>query len=158
MNSIIFTLALLVIVGLAGYAYYLAVKLHKAKIELLEAQQQAEQKLKDHQQKLINDIQFIARSVLSEQCEITEGVMRLNYLITALDADVWQDSALMTVRQHHGATADMPILEAYKSLSKKQQFELDNQRYKLEESHKTAILKEMQWLASYRFPSITLLH
>lgn len=158
MNSILLVLAILIVAGLAGYAIMLAKQLKQAKQEIKQAELQAEQKLKDHQLKLIEDIRFVARSMMAEQCEITEGVLRLNFLLNALDEDIWNNAALPTLREHYQEAATMPILDAYKALTKQQQFELDNHRYRLENDNKTAILKEMQWLVSYQYPSITLVH
>src|SRR5690606_41757448 len=89
--------------------------------------------------------------------EITEGVLRIQYLMSALDPDAWQLDELATLRQHHEATAGMPILDAYKALPKKEQFRLDRERWTLEERHKPAVQRELQWLVSYRFPGVTLL-
>lgn len=157
---ILIVLAALIVLGLAGYAAYLATQLKQAK-QLLEQRQQqaaanAEQKLLAFQQELIKDIHFIARAVLSEQCEITEGVLRLHYLINALDRPTWEHSALTTLRMHYQATRDMPILEAYQALSKQEQFALDNQRYRLEAEHKEALNKELTWLLAHNFPNVLL--
>lgn len=158
MPLILIVIAVAIVLGLAIYAFRLSNQLKKAKQEVEQAQLQAEQKLKDHQLKLIDDIRFVARSMMAEQCEITEGVLRLNFLVNALDENIWNSSELPTVRAHYQEAADMPILEAYKALSKQQQFELDNHRYQLEANNKAAILKELQWLLNHQYPSITLLH
>ena len=83
------------------------------------AQTAAEQKLRERQLDLLEDIRFIARSVLAEQCEITEGVMRIHYLLTGLDSATWQRDELATLREHQRATCGMPIMDAYKALSKR---------------------------------------
>ena len=52
----------------------------------------------------------------------------------------------------------MPILDAYKALPKQEQFKLDNERFRLEKEYKDAIHNEFQWLISYDFPAVSLLH
>ena len=149
--------ALIIIAALAYYAWHLTTKVKKLHQAQQEEQAQAELQLRNRQLELLQDIRFIARAVLAEQCEITEGVLRIQYLISALDPDAWQLDELATLRQHHEATAGMPILDAYKALPKKEQFRLDRERWSLEEHHKPAVQRELQWLVSYRFPAVTLL-
>ena len=157
---IILFLALIIVLGLTGYAAYLATQLKQAKQTLQQRQQEAaaaaEQTLAEFQQQLIADIHFMTRAVLTEQCEITEGVLRLHYLINALDHPTWEHSALPTLRAHYAATSTMPILDAYKALSKQEQFALDNQRYRLEENHKEALWGELNWLLNHQFPNVIL--
>lgn len=149
--------ALIIIAALAYYAWHLTTKVKKLHQAQQEEQAQAELQLRNRQLELLQDIRFIARAVLAEQCEITEGVLRIQYLMSALDPDAWQLDELATLRQHHEATAGMPILDAYKALPKKEQFRLDRERWTLEERHKPAVQRELQWLVSYRFPGVTLL-
>ncbi len=149
--------ALIIIAALAYYAWHLTTKVKKLHQAQKEEQAQAELQLRNRQLELLQDIRFIARAVLAEQCEITEGVLRIQYLMSALDPDAWQLDELATLRQHHEATAGMPILDAYKALPKKEQFRLDRERWTLEERHKPAVQRELQWLVSYRFPGVTLL-
>jgi len=149
-------IALLVILPLAWYAWRLT-----GKVRTMEEQQKredaaAELQLKKHQEELISDIRFVSRSVLQKQCDITEGVMRLQYLVQGLDPDVWQLDELTALRTHYHATSDMPILDAYKALTPKQQFQIDKERLTLEEENRLSIERELKWLSLYSFPQVTL--
>lgn len=148
----------LIIAGLAWYAWSLTRQVKAVEQQRQEEETLAATNLRKHQQELVSDIQFVARSVLAEQCEITEGILRLHYLINALDPDTWAQDQLSVCRTHHNAVCDMPILEAYQKLSKKEQFRIDRQRWQLEATHKENISKELQWLVDHSFPNITLLH
>lgn len=154
---IFWLVALLILAGLGFYAWRLTRRLHAIKQQQQAEKAAAELQLRNHQQELMQDIHFIARAMLAEQCDITEGVMRLQYLIDGLDADVWQRPELETIRQHWQATNHMPILEAYQALSRQEQFRLDSQRLRLEDDNKNAIFKELNWLVTYQFSSVTLL-
>ncbi len=161
MNSVqllVISAGVLIIAGLAWYAWSLTRQVKTIEKQRLEEETLAATNLRKHQQELVGDIHFVARSVLAEQCEITEGILRLHYLINALDPDTWALDQLRICRTHHGTVCDMPILEAYQKLSKKEQFRLDRQRWQLEETHKPDISKELQWLVDHSFPNITLLH
>ena len=161
MNSTALILVILgsaIILVLAAYTIYLYSKIRTLKKEQEDAEVAAAVKIKDFQNELIQDIRFIARAVLEEQCEITEGVMRIHYLVAKLDPDAWNNDSLTVTRKHYSATAKMPILDAYKALNKQEQFKLDNERYRLENENKQAIHNEFKWLISYDFPAVTLLH
>ncbi len=149
--------ALLIIAVLAGYAVYLLRKVREQEARMQQEEAEAELQLRQHQQELVKDIRFIARSVLQEQCDISEGVLRLEYLLRGLDPDMWQRNELESLRDHHQEISDMPILDAYRALTPKQQFELDKKRFRLEETNKSAIERELHWLVEYRFPQVTLL-
>lgn len=155
---ILVALGTAIILGLAGYAWHLWSKLRVLKEEQSEANRAAEEKIKEFQEELIHDVRFIARAVLEEQCEITEGVIRIHFLISKLDPEVWLNESLSTTRQFYTATLDMPILDAYKALSKQEQFTLDNERFRLEKEHKDAIHKEFKWLVAFDFPAVKLVH
>ncbi len=150
-------LGLLIIALLAGYAWHLTRQVKVVEQRQQEEEAQAAMQLRNRQLELLQDIRFIARSVLDEQCEITEGVLRIQYLMSALDPAVWERDELCAVRSHYQSTSSMPILDAYKQLSRKEQFKLDQQRWALENENKTAIERELRWLVSYSFPVVTLI-
>mgnify|MGYP000902449156 CR=1 FL=1 len=154
---IFLVLAITIIVGLSFYAWRLIRQVHALQQTQQQEEATGELNIRRHQEELVNDIRFIARAVVAGQCEITEGVMRTHYLLHGLDADVWAREELHSIRNHFDATRDMPILQAYKDLSRKEQFAIDSRRLKLEEEHKTAIEREFRWLNSYSFPQVTLL-
>ena len=161
MTPFFLIIGLIIIASLAGYAWHLTRQVKRAQQQTEQQQQQeaaqAAHNLRQKQLELVTDIRFIARSVLAQQCEITEGVLRIQYLMNGLDPDAWQLSELHHVRAHYDATRHMPILDAYKKLSKKEQFKIDQQRWTLEKQHQEAIEKELTWLVSYSFPQVTLL-
>lgn len=156
--SLLLACASIIILALAYYAWQLHCQLKKLENEQFRARSAAEQSLRQRQLGLVEDIRFIARAILAEQCELTEGVMRIHYLINGLDGATWQRDELQAMRALQRATAGMPILDAYKALSKKQQFQLDTERYRLEQEHQQAIHQELNWLIDFSFPSVTLLH
>ena len=148
---------LAIIVGLAFYAWTLVRRVRELKKRQTEELAAAELQIRQHQEELLGDIKFIARAVIAEQCDITEGVMRIRHLIKGLDEDVWQLSELNGIREHFEATSEWPILDAYKALTKQEQFQLDIDRAILEEKNKPTVVREFKWLVDYKFPQITLL-
>lgn len=148
---------LLIIALLAGYAWHLTRKVKAVTQRQQQEEAQAALQLRNRQLELLQDIRFVARAVLDEQCEITEGVLRIQYLLSALDPTVWEQDELRTTRSHYQSTASMPILDAYKQLPRKEQFRLDQQRWALEQENKAIIERELRWLIRYSFPAVTLI-
>lgn len=149
--------ALLIILVLGGYAYHLLQKVKQVNVAKEKEQTEAELQLRRHQEELVSDIRFVSRSMIQQQCDITEGVLRIQHMITGLDPHVWQLTEITTIRTHYDATKNMPILNAYKALTPKERFQLDKQRLQLENDNKTIIEKELRWLVDYAFPQVTLL-
>lgn len=157
MLTLLSVLGLGVILALAGYALVLLKKVKDLKSRQLEELANAEMQIRKHQEELIGDIRFIAKAVVTDQCDITEGVLRIHHMIQGLDSDIWVMPELNSTRAHYESTREMPILEAYRKLSKQDQFQLDIDRAILEEKNKAGVHREFTWLSQYDFPKITLL-
>lgn len=158
MSWLLFSIGIAIIFGLAFYAWSLSQQVKQQEQRQQQDMVKADNQLRQKQRELQQDISFVARAVLAEQCDITEGVMRIQYLLSGLDPEVWNRDELTTLRRHYDETKHMPILDDYKKLDKKQQFQLDRQRWTLESEHKTAIEQELHWLVEYHYPNVTLLH
>ena len=103
------------------------------------------------QQELVADIRFIANSMLQKQCEITEGSMRLKVLMDHLDKDLAQKTEFQTLQFYHQQTLNMPHHEAYKALTRKEQFAQDKKRFELEDKYREQILIEAKHITQYPF-------
>lgn len=159
---LLLVIACVIILTLAGYAIYLKQQVKKQQQEAQEKDEAerklAQQNLDKRNQDIISDIRFIAQSVLTDQCEITEGVLRIHHLADALDSDIMQQVQFSTLHSHFNACKSMAIKDAYKALAKKQRFQQDQQRFRLEQDNKTAILKEAQLIIEYSFANLKNLH
>ncbi len=138
LSILLIILAVLVIIPLAWYAWSLTRKVQAMEEEQEREEAEAAMQLRKHQEELISDIRFVSRSVLQQQCDITEGVLRL-------------------LRAHHTATRSMPILDEYKALTPKQQFKIDKERLTLEHDNRLTIERDLKWLSTYSFPQVTLI-
>lgn len=157
MHYVLIASGFLIIAALAGYAVHLTRKVKAMEAQQKQEEADAELQLRKYQEELVKDIRFISNSVVQQQCEITEGVLRIQYLISGLDTDMWAMNELENIRKHYEATRSMPILDAYKALTPKQQFAIDKERLRLEEENKLSVEREFRWLANYHFPQVTLL-
>lgn len=155
---ILFTLAAIIVMSLAAYALHLHIKI-KALAAEKQAKDEAERSLAQsnldkRNNGIIQDIKFIAQSLISEQCEMTEAVLRIHHLADALDTDIMLQDQFSSIHQHFLACKDMAIKEAYKELSKKLRFQQDQQRFRLEQANQNAVLAEAQLITQYGFDNL----
>ncbi|MBA35921.1 MAG: hypothetical protein CMI14_10925 [Oleispira sp.] len=155
-------IATVIIICLALYAAYLHIQIKsnqkEAQIKDEEERQLAQQNLDKRNNKIIADIRFIAQSLITEQCEITEGVLRIHHLADAIDTDIMQQQQFASLRRHFSATKNMAIKDAYKALTKKERFQQDQQRFRLEQENKEQVLAEVQLIIQYSFNNLQQLH
>jgi hypothetical protein len=162
-NKIILAIiALTVVIALAAYAFYLNNKVKaKAKNKLADDEAErllAQQNLDKRNNKIIADIRFIAQSLVSKQCEMTEAVLRIHYLADALDVDIMLQDQYSSTHMHFLACKDMAIKEDYQNLPKKLRFQQDQQRLRLEQSNESAVIAEAQLIIQYAFVNLKKLH
>jgi hypothetical protein len=161
-NIILAITALSIVIALAAYAFHLNNKVKaKAKNELADDEAErllAQQNLDKRNNKIIADIRFIAQSLVSKQCEMTEAVLRIHYLADALDVDIMLQDQYSSTHMHFLACKDMAIKEDYQDLPKKQRFQQDQQRLRLEQSNESAVIAEAQLIINYAFVNLKKLH
>lgn len=148
-KTLLLVLASVSIALLSAYAIYLQLKLRGKRQQQAQLKQQIEVQLTQFKYDTREDIRFIAQAMLEQQCELTEGVIRIYHLLTRIDLDAWHTNELEHTRNYYHICAQMPILEDYKQQSKQQKRQQDRQRNKLEQQHQQAVLTEMQWLKNY---------
>jgi hypothetical protein len=154
--------AIIIIISLAAYAFHL-----KNKVKALAQEQKikdeaerllAQQNLDKRNNGIISDIRFIAQSLISEQCEMTEAVLRIHHLADALDSDIMLQDQFSSIHQHFLACKDMAIKDAYKELPKKLRFQQDQKRFRLEEANNSDVLNEARLITQYAFTNLKNLH
>ncbi len=112
------TLAVLVILSMAGYAVFLFYKLHKQKNQLEQARN-----ARFHN--VIDSIDVIARAMLAQQCDLSEGVLRLKPLLDVLGLKLARFSAMWALYE---TVENMPILDERKTLKRNERMKLDLER------------------------------
>jgi hypothetical protein len=153
MYWILLTIAAVIITVLCVAAAYYLLKLNKLKQEQKRHIQINQDAWLKAQEELASDIRFLANSLVSLQCEITEGCLRIMVLMTRLDEKLPHDDRFKTMLLHYQETHDMPHHQAYKALNRKQQYSLDQARFALEDKHREQILTEAKDLSTYQFNS-----
>lgn len=125
-------LGVILVVGLAFYAGQL----------LWQVKQQGivQQEQKDKRHKYLTDsISFIAKAMKEEQCELSEGVLRIWVLLDHYNSE--QESPKDYPALYPGFAAlydvikDMPTHEARKKQGKQERFKMDVARWDAEKDH-----------------------
>ncbi len=153
MYWILLSIAAVIITALSVAATYYLIKLSKLKKEQAKQVQINQQAWLAAQEELASDIRFLANSLVSQQCEITEGCLRIMVLMNRLDEKLPHQPQFKTILLHYQNTQDMPHHQAYKALNRKQQHQLDQARFELEDKHREQILLEAKELSHYAFNS-----
>jgi hypothetical protein len=143
--------AVLILLTLSAIAAYYLAKLKKVKNNEEEQAKKNQEAWLSHKNELVKDIKFIANSILQEQCEITEGCMRLGYLMPKVDESEEIQTRFGSLFDHYRATSNMPIKEAYKALTRKEQFKFDSKRLRLEAENKSGVLSDCKILLKHSF-------
>lgn len=155
-------IASLIVLSLALYALYLhfQVKTQQKIAQQNEAEERliAQENLTKRNNNIIKDIRFIAQALVAEQCELTEGVLRIHHLADAIDSDLMLQQEFAAIHQHFIACKSMAIKDAYKALTKKQRFQQDQQRFRLEQACNDDVMDEAKLLIQYAFDNLKNLH
>ena len=149
MQILLVIVALVIVVGLAAYATMLLIRLQKqtkAKQAAIAAQQQA---IEERQQRVLDDIRYIALAMTEDRCEISEGVLRIAKLFEALSLTERVIDDFPATYEHFELIKSHPILEQRKTLPKQERMQLDLQRMKSEAALQDAILTEAKTLARF---------
>ncbi|MDY2947878.1 DUF2489 domain-containing protein [Mannheimia varigena] len=118
-------LAALILISLAGYAFHLMMKLKRQKWREQELIEEAQKAQKERYFRIVESIEVIARAMISEQCDLSEGVLRLKSLLDVLGKKL---SHYMAMWELYQVVENMPILEERKQLKRNERMKLDLER------------------------------
>ncbi|MFQ3189143.1 MAG: hypothetical protein ACI936_000267 [Paraglaciecola sp.] len=144
MNTVFFLVAFSIIAGLIFYAGSLIFKLRT----------QQRLRAKKTQQRIDNisqSIQTIAKALEQQQCNLSEGCIRLFHLLEALPLKNKPDFAhkFSGLYALYAQVKDLPTHEARKAQSNKETKHQDLQREELESQLETLILNDVSVLKTF---------
>ncbi|MBU2113864.1 MAG: DUF2489 domain-containing protein [Gammaproteobacteria bacterium] len=157
MNSTILLLlaAAVIVAALAFYAGKLLWQLQQQTKQRQQDELQYQQKLADKRRYLTDSIILICRAMLEQQCELSEGALRVWVLLDHLQPDRQPDPVLSYpgLHQMYQVVKDMPTHEARKQQTKQQLFQQDKIRLNAEQELKQAILADSKALLARLQPA-----
>ncbi|MBQ0719484.1 MAG: DUF2489 domain-containing protein [Gammaproteobacteria bacterium] len=127
-------MAVVIVVALASYALHLHRKLQRVDVEREKAKLAFEQQLKDKTAETSKSITILARALVAEELSVTEACLRISWLLTQINPDARESEAYSVFFQVADATAHIPILDAWKSLSREQRKAFDRERLETEKA------------------------
>lgn len=99
---------------------------------------------------IFESIHTIARAMEQQQCNVSEGAIRICRLLRALPEESRDYSTeYPAIHTLFNEVSGFAILEDRKALSKKQRFTEDRAREAIEEQHETPVLKELPLIIAY---------
>ncbi|PKG97915.1 DUF2489 domain-containing protein [Paraglaciecola sp. MB-3u-78] len=144
MNIAFFLVALSIIAGLAFYAGSLMCKLRTQ-------QQLRNQKTQQRIDNISESIQTIAKALEQQQCNLSEGCIRLFHLLEALPVKDKPDFSQQFTGLYslYEQVKDFPTHNVRKSQSKRETKQQDLQREELESQLESQILKDISVLKTF---------
>ena len=140
-----------IIAALVGVAIYYLVQVKKMEA-LKEKQNQELDELKSsHKNYLNNSVQVLAQGIIDEQLSLTEGSIRISVLLDNLKITEEERGEYSALFQLSEATSHIPILDAWKKLSKLEKKKFERERINIEEKYKEFVINAAQQLKGKTF-------
>ena len=132
-------LAVLLVVGLAGYALLLWRRVWHRERQIAELQAQ-------RHAALASDLRVLAGSLLDEQVPLIEGAIRIKVLLDNYDSALGQDPCCEVFQRLFEATEQVPTHDAWKALDRVERRRYEAKFSALELQHKAAARRSARWL------------
>lgn len=145
MNTLFLLVAILIIASLAFYAGSLLYRLNRQ-------QQVRNQKTQQRIDNISQSIQTIALALEQQQCNLSEGCIRLFHLLEALPVKEKPDFSLQFTALYalYEQVKDLPTHDARKTQNKKDTKIQDIRREDLESQLESQILREVSVLKNFK--------
>lgn len=149
------TIATLIIGSLAFYAGKLFAKIREQEAKNAQAIQTHKDAINRHNKKQTESIRLIAKAVSEQQCELSEGAIRICRLLESVH--VTQDAQFPAIypalHELDAFLADYPTHAGYKALKRQERMRFDVKRTQHEDRLKEMINAECQLLVKFTAPA-----
>ncbi|WP_323844471.1 DUF2489 domain-containing protein [Microbulbifer magnicolonia] len=128
--------AALIVFALAVVAGYYLRKLNVAQRQQAQQLAELEQAAADQRQRVNDSIQIIARTLLDDGVGLTEASIRIRVLLDALQVEQGVREEFVAFYTIAEKTSHIPILQDWKKLPRKKQFQFELEMARIEEEYK----------------------
>ncbi|MFY0664069.1 MAG: DUF2489 domain-containing protein [Natronospirillum sp.] len=148
------SLGVVIVLALAVYAGWLHYRLyqHRQKQALHDAE--FERQKQAHEAFLQDSIQIIAKNLVHEDLNPSEGAIRIKHLMDGLELDVQEREQFSVFDTLYEAVKDMATHDARKALSPTERKRQDYEREQHEQKHKVDLLASARVLETYAFKTV----
>jgi len=140
-----------VILALGAYAGKLLARVSIQRAKLTQQMEQQQRAIKQHNEKLVESITLIAKAICEQQCELSEGAIRICRLLEKiyLEQDANYPETYPALHQLDSFLADYPTHAGYKALKRQDRMRFDVKRAQQEQQLKQAIEAECSVLTTF---------
>jgi hypothetical protein len=140
LNTLLLVGATVIVIALAVVAGVLQYKLYRKNREQRDLREAQNQEGLEQRKRVNRSIQIIAQSVDSDDLTLTEASIRISVLLDSLSVEDGVREEFSAFYQLADATGHIPILDAWKALSRQQQRDFDRQREQAEERFRDFVI------------------
>lgn len=149
--TLMVVIAVAIVLGLAGYAGWLLWKLRQQRQVLQRREDEFQRKKQEHEDYLIDSIQIIAQNLVSDDLNLSEGSIRLKFLLDGLGLPDEERAAFNALDELYEKVRDFDTHEARKQLSPRERNAQDRAREAHEAVHREPVMAAARTLAVYEF-------
>jgi hypothetical protein len=147
-QNIIFIVMALTVFVLAIYLGVLFNQMKKQKLAFeRQKKKEAEAALK-RELFILESIEIITKGVIQDQCEVSEGVLRIKNLKDQLEY-MSMDMDFQVIDQMYNEIQSFDTLESRSELSKQERFNQDKKRFAIENEYKDRVVESCRDLLVY---------
>lgn len=138
----------LIILALSVYAGRLLYRVKAQKVQQLNQQNSA---IAARKVRITESVQIIAKAMGSEECDLSEGTIRICKLLAAIPAAEPVDWVKLYPDLHafYETIKHMPIMDARSELSKKERMQLDLNRFRFEGEYADRVQQDVARLITF---------
>jgi uncharacterized protein HemX len=155
MWAVLSVVAIIIVIGLAYYAFQLQVKVNviekKRTLQQQEQQLMVDKQAQEKRDSMNKSIQILAQGLSEGQLSKTEAAIRIGALLEFLGADDRVKEQYSAFFQLAEATAHIPILGKWKALPTKEKLRYDGERETLEETYGDFVVDAGKRILGQRF-------
>lgn len=139
--ALLATLGGAVLTGLVWYAWHLHRRLQAIELKQISQIQEHEDRRKKLEQDAQRGIQVLAGALVRDELTLTEGSLRIAYLLNQLDDTAEQKQQYSVFFQLAEATAHIPILDAWQELTTRKRRAYTKEREGIEQAFQVFVLE-----------------
>ncbi|NRA54358.1 MAG: DUF2489 domain-containing protein [Gammaproteobacteria bacterium] len=143
--------AIVIVVALAVYAGKLLSQLTMQKKQLAQQLDAQQQTINARNEKIAESIRLIAKALVEQQCELSEGAIRISRLLETyhVNGDANYPQQFPAIHQLDQQLAQYPTHKAYKALKRQERMRFDVKRAQWEQELQVAISEECRNLLAF---------
>ncbi|UTA46357.1 DUF2489 domain-containing protein [Simiduia sp. 21SJ11W-1] len=142
-------LAVAIVLGLAGYAAYLALQVRRQNQDQQARLAELEGVMEDEKTKRINSIRILAQGVLKDELSYTEAAIRITALLDILGEGKAARETHVALYKLADETLHIPRLADWRALDKKTKRRYDKERAASEAKYREFIQDSAKQLVSF---------